>query len=172
MNNQLSTVQEVLLASLLGGVKRLELLTRDLTIEQFGLSADREAYPGTWTIREIIHQLVDDGDVWSLRIKQAIAMPGTRVRPSRYPGDEAWAGALDFEDRDVAPALDLIKAHGAYLHELLSRFYNAWDHTIVIVDSLSGGERSLSVLQIVEMLVEHMDERLDQIEEIRSFNRV
>lgn len=94
------------------------------------------------------------------------------MRLSDFPGNEVWSGALDFIDRDVGPALSLIRAHCFYLIELLSRFHNAWDHTIVVVDVATGSERSMTVLQIVQMLVEHMEEHLEQISVIREFNRI
>lgn len=170
--SNLSVVQQVLLTALEGSIERLEIDLAGLTYNELDLSADRAAYPGTWTIREIIHHLVDDGDLWCMRIKQAIATPGTTVRLDGFPGNEAWGGLLDFEDRDVGPALKLITAHCAYLMELLTRFYNAWDRSIVVVDAASGTEQSKSVLQIVQMLVEHMDEHMDQIEAIKEFNRI
>lgn len=170
--NELSAVQQVLLTAIEGSIERLENDLSGLTYDQLDLSADREAYPGTWTIREIIHHLVDDGDVWCMQIKRAIATPGVTARFEGYPGNEVWAGRLDFEDRDVGPALRLIVAHCAYLIELLTRFGDSWDNTIVIVDVASGSERKMSVLQIVQMLVEHMEEHMAQIEEIRAFNQV
>ena len=168
--SQLSAMQQVLLTAIEGSIERLEIDLAGLTYDQLDLSADKEATPGTWTIREIIHHLADDGDVWSMRIKQAIATPGVAVRLDGFPGNEVWAGRLDFEDRDVGPAIALIRAHCAYLIELLTRFSNAWDRSILIVDMVSGSERSLNVLQIVQMLVEHLEEHLEQIEGIKEFN--
>jgi hypothetical protein len=165
-------VQQVLITALEGQIERFDSLVRGLTFDQFDLSADKEAYPGTWTIREIIHHMVDDGDVWSLRIKQALATPDVTVRLDGFPGNEVWAGHLDFEDRDVGPAIDLILAHGHYLIELLTRFSNSWNQSIVLFDAQSDSERSMNILQIVQMLVEHMEEHLDQIEAIKAFNRV
>jgi hypothetical protein len=170
--SQLSTVQQVLLTSYQGGVERLQYMMADMTYDQLELSADKEAYPGTWTIREIIHHLADDGDLWSMRIKQAIATPEVRVRLEGFPGNEVWAGSLDFEERDAGPAMDLIAAHGTYMVELLTRFYNAWERKIVVVDEPTGSERPFTVLQIVQMLVEHLEEHLDQIAAIKDFNRI
>lgn len=170
--SDLSTVQEVLLIALEGTIERLDRAVGDLTFDQLDLSADKEAYPGTWTIREIIHHLADDGDNWSMLIKRAIATPEVRATLEGYPGNEAWAGLLDFEDRDCRPALGLIRAHNVYLRELLARFHNAWERRIVLVDVQSGTERPMSVLQIVEMLVAHMEEHLEQIEAIRAYNGI
>ena len=170
--SQLSAVQQVLLTALEGSIERLEIDLGGMTYDQLDLSADREAYPGTWTIREIIHHLVDDGDLWSMRIKQAIATPGTTVRLDGFPGNEVWSGSLDFEDRDVGPALGLIVAHCTYLIELLTRFYNAWDRFVIVLDTATGSERPMTVLQIVQMLVEHMEEHMQQIEAIKEFNQV
>jgi hypothetical protein len=168
----LSTAQQILLASLDGQKERFAILVGGLTFDQFNLSADKEAYPGTWTIREIIHHLVDDGDVWSMRLKQAIATPGAIVRFSGYPGNEVWAGHLDFEDRDVGPAIALILAHYDYMVELLSRFNLSWNDSITLLDMDTDTERSMCVTEIVEMLIEHLQEHIDQIEAIEAFNRV
>jgi hypothetical protein len=169
---ELSPAQQVLLTSLEGQKERFEMLIGGLTFDQFNLSADKEAYPGTWTIREIIHHLVDDGDVWSMRIKQAIATPGVNVHLEGYPGNELWAGHLDFEDRDAGPAIGLIEAHCTYLLELLSHFTNSWNDSVTLIDKETNSERSMSVTQIVEMLVEHLEEHMDQIENIKEFNRL
>jgi hypothetical protein len=169
---ELSPAQQILLTSFNGQKERFDTLVGGLTFDQFNLSADKEAYPGTWTIREIIHHLVDDGDVWSMRIKQAIATPGAMVRYGGYPGNEVWAGHLDFEDRDVNPAIALIVAHCNYLFELLNRFSNSWNDSITLLDLETGTERTMNVLQIVEMLTEHMEEHIDQIEAIKEFNRI
>jgi hypothetical protein len=170
--SQLSTVQQVLVGSLEGGIERLNLVLGDLTYDQLDLAADRDASPGTWTIREIVHHLADDGDVWSLRIKQALATPGAKVYLDHYPGNEVWAAALDFEDRDCQPALALVSAHLAYLVELLTRFYNGWNRNVVVVDRATGSERSMTVLEIAQMLVEHLDEHITQIQAIRAFNQL
>lgn len=170
--SQLSMIQQVFLTSMEGSMERLDMLIGGLTYDQYDLSADNEPSPGTWTIREIIHHLADDGDLWCMRIKQAIATPGATVRMDGYPGNEAWAGLLDFEDRDVGPAVNLIKAHCNYLIELLTRFYNAWDRKVKVVDAATGSVLPMSVLQIVQMYVEHMEEHMEQIEAIREFNRL
>jgi DinB superfamily len=169
---QLSSVQHVLINALEGGVERLEMAVRGLTFDQYDLSADKEAYPGTWTIREIIHHLVDDGDLWSMRIKQALAVSGTVVSMEGYPGNEAWGAYLDFENREVAPALALIAAHCDYLRELLTRFYNGWERYLIVIDRATGSKQEMTVLQIVEMLVEHLEEHLDQIQAIKDFNGI
>ena len=94
------------------------------------------------------------------------------MRLKGYPGNEVWAGALDFEDRDVKPALGLIHAHCVYWMELLTRFSNSWDHAIIVTDDVTGSENPMTVLQLVQMLVEHMEEHLDQIAAIKEFNRI
>ncbi len=170
--SDLSAVQQVFLTSLEGNVERLHLLMGGLTYDELDLSADSEAIPGTWTIREIIHHLVDDGDLWSMRIKLALASPGSRSQFDGFPGNEVWAGRLDFEDRDVRPALDLIAAHCTYLIELLTRFHASWGHSILLVDAATGSERTMTILEIVQMLVEHLEEHMAQIEEIKAFNQL
>jgi hypothetical protein len=72
---------------------------------------DLSLAPGEWSIRQIVHHLADDCDVWSFHLKKAIATPGTPIRFEGFPGNEAWANALAFKKRPIEPAVELIKAH-------------------------------------------------------------
>src|SRR5689334_11889523 len=69
---------------------------------------DLSLAPGEWTIRQIVHHISDDGDVWCMALKKAIATPGAPIRFEGFPGNEAWATALDFHRRPIEPGLALI----------------------------------------------------------------
>jgi hypothetical protein len=87
-----------------------------------GLSENKLDFRGEssdWTIQQVIHHIADDGDVWSLCIKKAIASPGALIRFEGFPGNEAWAQALEFEQRKISTAIDLIGTHRRYLAQLL-----------------------------------------------------
>jgi hypothetical protein len=120
--------------------------------------------PGGWTIREVVHHVTDDTDVWSMHIKKAIATPGSIVRFEGYPGNDAWAEALNFADREVQSALDLIEAHHRYLVSLLKHFPDTWEHTVVIVNAEGSRTGQMTVREIIQMLVDHSLEHLDSIE--------
>jgi hypothetical protein len=111
--------------------------------------------PGQWSIRQIVHHLADDGDVWSLCIKKAIATPGASIRFEGFPGNEPWADALDFAERDIAFTLQLIIAHRQYLADLI-RDLDAWEKPVKLVDAQGELQREITVREIVGMLTDHM----------------
>lgn len=153
---------------------RPQLLARFLAVadELVGLvgglsdaELDLSRAPGEWSIRQIVHHLADDGDVWSMCIKKALATPGAPVRFEGVPGNEAWGEALHSGERGVAPALHLILAHRQYLADLL-RDLDGWDNTVKLLDAGGEVQRELSAREMVEMLTTHMSTHVAAIQAI------
>ena len=115
-----------ILSRFLSGAKQLQGIVENLSEAELDLSRE----PNTWSIRQIVHHLADDCDVWSMCIKKAIATPGVLVRFEGFPGNEPWADALEFDKRLIGTALELITAHRRYLGELLEHFSSAWGRTV------------------------------------------
>ncbi len=158
MGRQRST-DEATLRRFIHGAEDLAALAEDLSVGDLDLRSE----PDSWTIREIIHHVSDDGDVWSMCIKKALAMPGALVRFEGFPGNEAWSEALTFARRDVGPAVRLMRAHRCYLAEILAHFEGAWDRSIRLADAEGQVVREMSVRDIVTMLTDHMLEHVDTI---------
>lgn len=158
------TTQKDALLLFASGAGRLEALVSGLTEAQL----DLPAAPGEWTIRQIVHHVADDGDVWSMIIKKALATPGALVRFEGFPGNAAWADALHFAHWPIEPSLALIRAHRQYLTQLLAHFAEAWERTVTIADAEGRAVRSLSVGEMMHMLTEHMQEHVATIEAIRQ----
>ena len=68
---------------------------------------DYSTAPGEWTIRQIVHHVSDDADLFSFGLKKAIAKPGSALRFEDFPGHECWFTALNFACRPIGPVLDL-----------------------------------------------------------------
>jgi len=122
--------------------------------------------PGEWSIRQVIHHVTDDCDVWSMILKKALATPGAPVRFEGFPGNDAWADAMDFCTRDVTLALALIQAHHAYLAQLLLHFSERWENHVVIMDAQNCPIQDINVREIIQMLSAHMLEHVDTVETI------
>lgn len=163
MTKQMPPDEEVL-SLFLSSAEKLQAQVENLPEADLDLS--RES--GNWTIRQIVHHVADDCDVWSMCIKKAIATPGVLVRFEGFPGNEAWARALDFEHREVGPALDLIKAHRCYLAHLLEHFSDAWNRSIRLANAEGEVVGEMTVREMVKMLTEHMLEHVETIERIRA----
>jgi hypothetical protein len=140
--------------------ERFVSVVRSLSESQINLPTA----PGEWTIRQVVHHVTDDTDVWSINIKKAIAASGAIVRFEGYPGNDAWAESLNFADREVQTALDLLEAHHTYLVSLLKNFPHAWEHNVVIINEEGVLTGRMTVREIIQMLVDHLLEHLDAIE--------
>jgi len=155
-----------LLFRFLSGAKQLQGIVENLPEAELDLSRE----PDTWSIRQIVHHLADDGDVWSMCIKKAIAIPGAIVRFEGFPGNRPWAAALEFDKRPIGTALELITAHRRYLGELLEHFSSAWGRIVRLANSAGEVVREMSVREMVEMLADHMWGHIAKIEAILHGN--
>lgn len=156
-----------ILSRFLSSAEKLQTLVRNLSERNLDLSRR----PDTWTIREIVHHLADDCDVWSMCIKKAIATPGVLVRFEGFPGNEPWADALEFKRREIGTALALITAHRRYLAELLEHFSSAWDRSLRLANADGKVVREMSVREMVEMLADHMEGHIGKIQTILAEGR-
>jgi hypothetical protein len=123
---------------------------------------------GEWTIREVVHHVAEDCNVYAFIIERALATPGCNVIFGEFPGNEPWGKALKWHDRPVEPARDLIRTHRAFLAEMLSSLPDQWENTIHFKDESGKELVEQNTIQMVEMLTDHMDEHTEMIEKILS----
>ena len=51
---------------------------------------------GEWSIREVVHHVAEDCNVYAFIIERALAMPGCNVIFGEFPGNEPWGnGTID-----------------------------------------------------------------------------
>lgn len=115
-----------ILSLFMKGAEKLQAVLQAIPPVEF----DSPCEESGWSIRQIIHHIADDCDVWSMCIKKAIATPGILVRFEGFPGNEAWAEALEFKTREIETALSLILAHRRYLGNLLQHYSDSCDRTV------------------------------------------
>jgi len=119
-----------------------------------------------WSIREIIHHLTDDGNVYTFIIERALATPDCKVFFGGFPGNEQWAERLDFSQRPVQPALNLMHAQRVFVSELVGRFPDRWDNKVGYYNESGEKMAERSVAEMIVMLTEHMQEHLQMIDDI------
>lgn len=129
---------------------------------------DCSSAPGAWSIRQIVHHVADDGDVWSMMLKKTIATPGLEVRFEGFPGNEPWANALAFDRRPIGPSLTLIQAHHAHMAQIAECFADGGESYYVKTYGPDGKEYRFTLCGILEMLTGHLYEHLATIEEIKK----
>jgi catechol 2,3-dioxygenase-like lactoylglutathione lyase family enzyme len=121
--------------------------------------------PDEWTIRQIVHHLVD-GDTLQLlpRAKIALTEPGRSFSQDVWDQD-VWAAML-YARMPLAPALALLRAARAYVVQLVRQQPDAWNRSVALLRS--GGEgRQISIGEMISGLVEHTYEHLEEIQQTR-----
>jgi hypothetical protein len=160
-----SQAKEETLRQYMEGVERLENAIAGLSAANLDI-ADK---PGEWTIRQMVHHVADDGDAWSMPLKKAIAISGAPIRLEGFPGNDAWATAMDFDKREIVNSMALIKAHQQVMDELARYFITFWDSRyIAILDERGQEVQRVTVGQIIGMVTEHMIEHVTAIENIKQ----
>ena len=123
---------------------------------------DRSVAPGAWTIRQIVHHLADGEIAWSLHLRMALGVPGASARLEWYPGNEAWAGALDYAGRPIEAAVALFRAQRLYTAHLLEHMGQRWEQCVLV------GGRPMRVVDIACLLTLHAAEHVTEICKIRE----
>ena len=125
---------------------------------------------GEWTIREVVHHVAEDCNVYAFIIERALATPGCNVIFGEFPGNQPWGKALAWHTRPVEPARSLMHAHRVYLADLLTSLPDLWENTVHFKDESGKELAEQNVIQMTGMLTEHMDEHTEMIEKIIGAN--
>ncbi|MEM7119561.1 MAG: DinB family protein [Chloroflexota bacterium] len=116
MNKQKSPHDE-LIAKYANCPSQLEAAIRGLSDGDL----DQRKTDNDWTIREIIHHIVDGDDLWKTFVKQAIGSPKGAAFFNWYwdvPQDE-WVKHWRYKERAIEPSLALFRANRAHIVQLL-----------------------------------------------------
>lgn len=116
---------------------------------------------GEWSIREIVHHLVDADAAVLFRTKLGLAEPGRTITGNPYQQDR-WADGLAYAERDIAPSVLLFRAIHVHIVQLMRTLPDAWTrHT------LSPEGTRMESGSMLNMLVSHAYEHIEVIREIR-----
>jgi uncharacterized damage-inducible protein DinB len=145
-----------------------ELLDRALA----GLrDSDLDAHPaqGGWTIRQIVHHIVDGDDIWKSSIKMALgneqaefSLAWYRVQPQ-----EVWAERWAYGRRSLAESLALLGAIRNHVLQLLEEVPDGWNRAVNLLEP-DGKTVRMPVGAIVAMQTDHVVHHVKRIQAIRS----
>jgi len=132
--------------------------------------ADLDAAPaqGGWTIRQIVHHVVDGDDLWKSGIKAALGNEQGEFTLQWYwslPQD-TWVARWAYAHRPLEVSLALFKAGRAHVLELLQSVPDAWQRSIAL-RKRDGEIVRLSVGAVVEMQTNHVAHHVNRILAIR-----
>ena len=126
--------------------------------------------PGAWTIRQIVHHIVDADDMTKGIIKAALGQSGCVYRLDWYDPGNRWAQTLEYARRPVAPALALLRANHRQLEDLLRHLPDGWERFGVIKRDASAPENKITVAQLMEKQTAHALHHIQQIAMTRHMN--
>jgi len=128
--------------------------------------ADVDARPseGGWTIRQIVHHVVDGDDLWKSCIKAALGNDQGEFTLDWYwalPQD-VWADRWAYAHRSLDVSVALLKANRAHVLQLLEQVPDGWSRSIALRKP-NGRTEQLPVGAVVEMQADHVVHHLNRI---------
>ena len=156
--------QTRLLADFSRILEELDSVMEPITEEQLDWAEDECG----WSIRQVIHHLTDDGNVFTFIIERALATPGCKVFFTDFPGNEAWADRLGFDQRSIDRAWDLLHAQRCFIAELVSCCPERWDNSVGYYNAEGEKLGEQNVSGLIRMLTDHMREHTNVITRILS----
>jgi uncharacterized damage-inducible protein DinB len=122
-----------------------------------------------WTIRQIVHHIVDGDDFWKLCIKSALGNEEGEFTLEWYwaLSQDEWAERWEYSRRSVDVSLALFKANRAHVLQLLEQVPDAWQRSIGMRRPDGQTER-VSVGTAIEVQARHVVHHTKRIRAIRE----
>jgi uncharacterized damage-inducible protein DinB len=156
---------DVILARYADGPAQLEAALAGLSEADLDVALTDDA----WTIRQIVHHVVDGDDLWKVAIKAALGNSRMLFSYLWYwdiPQD-IWAESWNYAGRAVEPSLALFRANRRHIVQLLQTIPAAWErYTLITLPD--GEEKSTTISYVVEMQAHHVTHHIDDIRRIRQ----
>ena len=161
--NELTPSQRESLALLTSTADRLEKAVAGLSDKEL----DHSPAPGEWSIRRIVHHLVDGNLMWTFMFNQAIAGFGATLRvDGKFPGSEAWADVLEYHRRPIQAAVATVVSSHRFMAEAAAHFPDRWERYVTFPGAEGKEAQKITAGQTVKMLGEHLAEHVGRIEDI------
>jgi uncharacterized damage-inducible protein DinB len=145
------------------GPAQLEAVLIGLTESDLNLAQSGDS----WTIRQIVHHIVDGDDIWKSCIKAALGNTEGLFSLQWYwdkPQTE-WAKNWRYSDRPIEPSLALFRASRHQIVELVQQTANAWEKSIRMKNPRNE-EVQITVGDVLEIQASHVVDHVSEIQMI------
>jgi hypothetical protein len=156
---------DTVLARYADGPAQLEAAIAGLAEAELDLAQTAD----TWTIRQIVHHVVDGDDIWKVCVKAALGNSQGVFSLQWYwdvPQD-TWAESWNYAGRAIEPSLALFHANRRHVVKLVQQIPDAWARHIVIRWP-NGQEEQVTVGWVIEMQANHVTAHINDIRAIRQ----
>ena len=125
-----------------------------------------------WSIRQIVHHIVDGDDIWKTCIKTALGNSEALFSLQWYSvkSQEEWSENWAYPRRGLEPSLALYRANRAHIVDLIENIPGALEKSIRF-DRPGKEEMRITVFDVVELHVQHLAEHIESIKAIRQANK-
>ncbi|MCG3157997.1 MAG: hypothetical protein DKINENOH_04638 [bacterium] len=124
-----------------------------------------------WTIRQIVHHIVDADEVTKVIIKAALGNSGCTFGLEWYDLKNSWVPILNYASRPVAPALALFRANHRDLEALLNHLPEAWERYVMLKRDANSELRKITVGQLIQTQTAHAFHHIEQIRATRDVHK-
>ena len=127
---------------------------------------------GGWSIRQIVHHIVDGDDIWKLCVKMAIGNEQAEFSLGWYglQTQDTWADRWAYSQRSIGTSLSLLKATREHVLQLLASVPEAWDRAVA-VRTPKGEIEKVPVGFVIQMQGDHVFHHLERIRAILQEGR-
>ncbi len=141
----------------------LEEVVNDLADDDL----DAKPSQGGWTIRQIVHHIVDGDDIWKVCIKMAMGNEEEEFALGWYSAlsQETWGDRWAYTKRSIDVSLSLFKATRAHVLQLIESAPEVWNRSVVVRSPKGDAER-VPVGFVVQMQADHVFHHIERIRAI------
>jgi hypothetical protein len=152
--------QDLILENYVNCLNPLRAAMDGLQVSELDLSRK----PGEWSIREIIHHIVDGDYIWKICIQMALGESEHPFHLKWYWETEQvrWSQLWGYSSREIEPSLALLTANRNHTVELLRKVANSLSRTITI-EWPGGREEKVKIGSVLEMQTNHVEGHVKDI---------
>jgi len=157
------TISEVL-AQYADGPSLLDSALAGLTETDLDLAPSADS----WSIRQIVHHLVDGDDIWKTCIKTALGNSDALFSLKWYTvkSQMEWSESWAYASRSLDSSLALYRANRRHIVDMLEHIPGACEKSVRL-DRPGREEIRITVFDVVELHVQHLAEHIQEIQSIR-----
>jgi hypothetical protein len=156
---------DAILAQYKDGPAQLQTALAGLSEAALDAAPDAE----NWSIRQLVHHIVDGDDVWKTFIKIALGNSEATFELQWYWDipQTTWAESWAYATREIEPSLALFHANRRHVVQLVQEIPGAWERSLTIKWP-HGDLQQVTVGWVIEMQSRHVAGHVEDIQKIRK----
>jgi len=161
--------QEKLMPVYEAGPEQLAVALSGLSESQLDLSRAE----GKWTVRQIVHHIVNTEDLWETIIKAALGNTGCKFDISWVIPDNIAAVPLDYANRPIHDAVELFKAERRHIANMVKHLPNARERSVLLTQTNEKYEEKIfTVDEMLNWQIQHLEIHIKQILKTREVHGI